>query len=282
MKILVIGETGQLGRALIATVPADAELITADRDDCDLYDPAAVHAFVSATSGDVTINAAAFTAVDEAEKNIEKARLINADAVRAMVDACSGKLVHVSTDFVFDGQSSRSYRPDDVRNPLSVYGRTKADGENHLREQDLLIRTAWVYGAGGANFVRSILRAIREKPELHVVTDQIGAPTWVDGLARTIWALIQEKATGTFHHSDAGVASWYDFAIAIQEEALAIGLIAKAIPIRPISSDAWPTAAVRPAFSLLDSSATRELLGDGYTHWRKSLRLMLQKELRLG
>ena len=282
MKILVIGETGQLGSALMATVPVGVELVTANREACDLSNPEAVRAFVSAVASDVTINAAAFTEVDRAEKDAEKARVINADAVAAMVDACSGTFVQVSTDFVFDGQGSRSYKPRDVRNPLSVYGRTKAEGEDHLRAHDLLVRTAWVYGASGNNFVRTILLAMRERQELNVVSDQIGAPTWVDGLARTIWALIRKKATGSFHHSDAGVASWYDFAIAIQEEALAIGLIEKAIPIKPIPSAAWATAAVRPAFSVLDSSATRELLGDEYTHWRTNLRLMLQKELRLG
>ncbi len=151
-----------------------------------------------------------------------------------LVDAHEGKIVHVSTDFVFDGSSSRAYRPDDARNPLSAYGRTKAEGEDRLRKSDILVRTAWVYTAGGANFVSTMLRLMAEKDELRIVTDQIGAPTWAPSLAETIWDLVAKQASGTFHHSDAGVASWYDFAVAIQEEALALGVLKRAIPIMPI------------------------------------------------
>ncbi len=220
--------------------------------------------------------------MDRAEENEGCARAINAGAVAALVAAHPGKLVHVSTDFVFDGHSSHAYRPDDPRNPLSAYGRTKAEGEDHLRESDILVRTAWVYTAGGANFVRTMLRLMAEKPVLGVVVDQIGAPTWAPGLAKTIWGLVEKEASGTFHHSDAGVASWYDFALAIQEEALAIGLLDKAIPITPIPTSAYPTPARRPHFSLLDCGRTRKLLGDDHTHWRVNLRKMLEEEKAIG
>ena len=282
MKVLITGANGQLGRSLIATAPTEADLHPVTRDDCDLADPSAIAALVEQVAPDLVINAAAYTAVDKAESDEDSARAINARAVAALVSAHRGKLVHVSTDFVFDGTASRAYRPDDNRNPISAYGRSKAEGEDHLRDSDLLVRTAWVYTAGGANFVRTMLRLMEEKPALNVVADQIGAPTWAPGLARTIWGLVAKDASGTFHHSDAGVASWYDFAVAIQEEALAVGMLEKAIPITPIPTSAYPTPATRPAFSLLDSSATRSLLGDGYTHWRTNLRRMLVEEQALG
>lgn len=282
MKVLITGAMGQLGRALIASAPAHVEIRAVDSADCDLSNAAAITALVREVSPDLVINAAAYTAVDKAEGEEGTAQAINAGAVAALVEAHAGKLVHISTDFVFDGASSRAYRPEDARNPLSVYGRTKAQGEDYLRDTDLLVRTAWVYTARGANFVRTMLKLMRERPSLAVVCDQIGTPTWAPGLARVIWGLVERDARGTFHHCDAGVASWYDFAVAIQEEALALGLLAKTIPVTPISTSAYPTPAKRPAFSLLDCSATRELLNDGYTHWRINLRAMLNEEAELG
>jgi len=282
MKVLITGANGQLGGALQRLAPAWAEINAIDVDDCDLTDVPMLRARLSVEAPDVILNAAAYTAVDKAEGDEELARAINADAVAAMVAAMAetgGKVVHVSTDFVFDGTSPRAYLPGDTRNPLSAYGRTKAAGEDHLRAEDLLVRTAWVYEAGGANFVRTMIRLMKEREELGVVADQIGAPTWASGLASTIWGLVEAKATGTFHHSDAGVASWYDFAVAIAEEAQARGLIPRVPVIRPITTADYPTPARRPAFSLLDCQATRSLLGEEPVHWRTNLRLMLQEEL---
>lgn len=271
-----------MGRALVASAPDKCEILQADRSVCDLADSAAIGKLLRDITPDVVINAAAYTAVDKAESEEAQARAINADAVAAIVAAHSGKLVHISTDYVFDGTSSRAYRPDDTRNPVSAYGRTKAAGEDHLRESDLLVRSAWIYAAGRANFVRTMLKVMAEREEVRVVADQIGGPTWAQGLATTIWKLIAREASGTFHHSDAGVASWYDFAVAIQEEALALGLLSREIPIVPITTDEYPTPARRPAFSLLDSSATRTLIGDRPVHWRANLRKMLAEEKAIG
>ncbi|MGB7409235.1 MAG: dTDP-4-dehydrorhamnose reductase [Pontixanthobacter sp.] len=282
MKVLLFGANGQVGRALKASVREDMDLVSIGRSQCDLSDPDAIYKTVTNTAADLIINAAAFTAVDRAETDRDEACAINSDAVGAMVSAGSGKLVHISTDFVFDGTQARPYRPRDKRNPLSVYGSTKAQGEDHLRDDDLLIRTSWVYAAGGRNFVRTMLGLIRERDELRVVADQIGAPTWAGGLAETIWALVAADACGVFHHSDAGVASWYDFAVAIREEALAAGLLSNAAAVNPIATEDWPTPATRPAFSLLDCSTTREFLQDGFTHWRTNLRNMLTEEKNLG
>lgn len=281
MKVLITGAGGQLGGALQRTAPAHAQITAIDVADVDLTDAAMLRAKLAEVAPDLILNAAAYTAVDKAESDEDLARAINADAVAVMAGT-NAKLVHVSTDFVFDGQSSRAYQPGDTRAPISAYGRTKAAGEDALRGTDILIRTAWVYEAGGANFVRTMIRLMNEREELGVVADQIGAPTWATGLARTIWGLVEKGASGTFHHSDAGVASWYDFAVAIAEEAHAIGLIARIPAIKPIATSDYPTPARRPAFSLLDCSATRATLGDAAVHWRHNLRLMLEEEAQLG
>lgn len=282
MKVLVLGAKGQVGSALLQTAPAGITVQAADRADCDLTDAQAVRAFIAEAAPDIIINAAAYTAVDAAEEDVAAAQAVNADAVEAIIAAHPGRLVHISTDYVFDGQSPKPYTPDALRNPLSAYGRSKAAGEAHLRENDLLIRTSWVYSAGHANFVTTMLRLMAERDEVRVVADQIGAPTWAPGLANTIWKLVDAGASGTFHHSDAGVASWYDFAFAIQEEARAIGLLEKSVPIIPISTSEYPTPATRPAFALLECSKTRELLEDGHTHWRMNLWHMLRAEKYRG
>ena len=285
MKVLITGAGGQLGGALQRLAPPYADLNAIDVDDVDLTDAGMLRARLSAEAPDVLINAAAYTAVDKAESDEVLARAINADAVAIMAQAMEGqggKLVHVSTDFVFDGKSSQPYKPGDTRAPISVYGRTKAEGEDHVRVNDILVRTAWVYEAGGANFVRTMIRLMKERDELSVVADQIGSPTWASGLARTIWALVEKDASGTFHHSDAGEASWYDFAVAIAEEAHALGLISKIPTINPITTAEYPTPAARPAYSLLDCSATRALLGDTPVPWRANLREMLKEEAALG
>jgi dTDP-4-dehydrorhamnose reductase len=285
MKVLITGAGGQLGGALQRLAPVGANVTAIDVADCDLTDAAMLRARLMAEAPELVLNAAAYTAVDKAESDEHTARAINAGAVAVMVDAMAatgGKVVHVSTDFVFDGTSPRAYAPGDTRNPLSAYGRTKAEGEDALRPTDLLVRTAWVYEAGGANFVRTMIRLMKERDELGVVADQIGSPTWATGLARAIWGLVEKGASGTFHHSDAGVASWYDFAVAIAEEAHGLGLLTRVPKIRPISTADYPTQARRPAFSLLDCRATRDALEDQPSHWRTNLRLMLNEEAKLG
>lgn len=285
MRVLITGANGQLGGALQRTAPGWADISAIDVDDCDLTDVPMLTARLVVEAPDLILNAAAYTAVDKAESDEDTARAINAGAVAAMVAAMAGtggKVVHVSTDYVFDGTASAPYAPDAQRNPQSAYGRTKAEGEDCLRAADLLVRTAWVYEAGGANFVRTMIRLMKERDELRVVADQTGAPTWATGLARTLWALVEKGASGTFHHCDDGVATWHDFAVAIAEEAHALGLIPRIPVIHPITTAEYPTPARRPAFSLLDCSATRALIGDAPVPWRENLRLMLKEEAKLG
>jgi dTDP-4-dehydrorhamnose reductase len=285
MRVLITGANGQLGGALQRMAPGWADINAIDVEDVDLTDAAMLTARLVVEAPDVIINAAAYTAVDRAESDEALARAINADAVAVMVEAMAGtggKVVHVSTDYVFDGTASDPYSPDAPHNPQSAYGRTKAEGEDKLRPEDLLVRTAWVYEAGGANFVRTMIRLMNERDELGVVADQVGSPTWATGLARTIWALAEKGASGTFHHADDGAISWHDFAVAIAEEAHALGLVKRIPVIRPITTADYPTPAKRPAFSLLDCRATRAALGEEPVHWRTNLRLMLKEEAQLG
>ena len=285
MKVLVTGAAGQVGKALIASAPERWDVEGLTRADCDLADEGALDTLLRAKRPDLVINAAAYTAVDIAESEPERARLVNADAVSAIAQALGhtgGRLVHVSTDFVFDGTGSAPYRPDAPRNPLSVYGATKAAGEDAAGPDAIVCRTSWVYAPGGSNFVRTMLHLMTERDELRVVDDQVGSPTSAAGLAATLWALADKGRPGIYHHRDAGVASWYDFAVAIAEEALAIGLIERAPTILPIATTDYPTPAMRPHFSVLDDRDTRLLLGDRPPHWRTALRTMLKEEKALA
>lgn len=286
MKAIVTGTGGQLGRALLTAGPAGWDVIGLDRARLDLADPQAIARVMDQERPDLVINAAAYTAVDRAEDDRAAAQAVNGDAVGVIAAALGrngGQLVQVSTDFVFDGRSSTPYPPDAARNPLSVYGATKASGEDQAGADAIICRTSWAYAAGGANFVRTMLRLMKERDRLNVVGDQIGAPTWARSLADTLWALADRGTPGEiYHHQDAGVASWYDFAVAIQEEALEAGLLDRAIEISPIASEDYPTPARRPAFSVLDMRSTAAVTGNRPTHWRENLRRMLKEESALG
>lgn len=280
MKVIVTGAGGQLGRALVAGAPADAAVVALDRAALDIGDAAAVQARIKAERPDIIINAAAYTAVDKAESEPDLACRINADGPRHLAAAAldaGARLAHISTDFVFDGAKSAPYHPDDPVNPLGVYGASKRAGEEAvlgLMPDALIVRTAWVYGAGGGNFVKTMLRLMRERGRVSVVADQFGTPTHAASLARAIWALAGAGAAGIHHFTDAGSASWYDFAVAIAEEAQALGLIAAAADVSPIATTDYPTPARRPAFGVLDKRATWAITGVP-RHWRAELRLML-------
>ncbi len=280
----MVGGGGQVGRAVMATIPAHHEATAKTRVELDIGDEAAVTALLAETGARWLINAAAYTAVDLAEDQPEQATAINDTAVGVLARAASQarcRLIHLSTDFVFDGASNRAYLPTDQPNPLSVYGATKWAGEGRaLGGTGIVLRTSWVYAAQGRNFVLTMLRLMRERPEVKVVCDQIGAPTFAPSLARAIWGFIDADALpGIYHWTDLGVASWYDFAVAIQEEALVRGLLTRAVPVVPIKSAAYPTRARRPAFSVLDTDSARAAVAVPASHWRSNLRMMMD-ELR--
>ncbi|HEY5288667.1 MAG TPA: dTDP-4-dehydrorhamnose reductase [Caulobacteraceae bacterium] len=281
MKVLVTGAGGQLAGAFLAAAPSGWTVIGLGRADLDIGDKDAVAAAVRAHTPDLVVNAAAYTAVDRAESEPDLAFRINRDGAGHLARAaeCAGaRLVHVSTDFVFDGRASRPYRPDDPTGPLSVYGASKLAGERAViaaAPDALIVRTAWVYGPAGSNFLSTMLRLMTSQTELSVVADQVGTPTSTRTLAGALWELIAADARGLFHYTDAGVASWYDFAVAIVEEALAAGVLQSAPLVKPISTADYPTAAQRPAFSVLDKTATFTLLGRPAPHWRAALRAVL-------
>lgn len=278
MKALIVGAKGQLGKGLSATAPAEAEIIGHDIDTLDITDPAAVSALVAEVKPDVVFNAAAYTAVDKAEGDEDAALAVNATAVGYLADAArsvGARFVHVSTDFVFDGLSGVPYAPDARPAPVSAYGRTKLAGEVAAGEDALIVRTAWVYAPNGGNFVRTMLRLMSERPEVRVVADQIGTPTYAPGLAAALWTLSSNGVTGLHHYTDAGACSWYDFAVAIQEEALTAGLLDTAVPVIPINGVEYPTPARRPHYSVLDKTSTFAALGGPTPHWRVNLRKMI-------
>jgi dTDP-4-dehydrorhamnose reductase len=280
MRVLVLGG-GQIAKAVAAGAPARHEVKMRSHIELDIVDENALASELLKFKADWIVNAAAYTAVDLAEDEPAKAIAVNDTAVASLARVASAKcskLLHLSTDFVFDGESKRAYLPSDRTNPLSIYGVSKLGGERHVIAggTGIVLRTSWVYAAEGKNFVLTMLRLMREKEQINVVCDQIGTPTWAASAAAAIWGLIDGEATpGIYHWTDLGVASWYDFAVAIQDEALTRGLLSRAIPILPIYSSEYPTKAQRPAFSVLDSAATRSLLRVPATHWRHNLRMML-------
>jgi len=283
MKILIAGANGQLGRELSDTVPADIEVKACTRIELDITDPEAIAYILHAYNPDVIINAAAYTAVDKAETEEELAFAINRDGVRNLVEGARGagaRLIHISTDFIFNGKSSEPYKIESLPDPMSVYGASKLAGEIIVRdtmpERHVILRTSWVYSVYGHNFVKTMLRLMQEGKDLSVVADQIGSPTWAKGLARCVWGIVEKNdISGTFHWSDAGVASWYDFAVAIYEEGRKLGMVGQNSVVTPVPSSAYPTPAQRPAFSLLDKTSTWNVLGMKAPHWRENLRQML-------
>ena len=322
MKVLITGKNGQLGSELQRSCPDNIEIQCFDSQTLDITDIAIVNEILIAFSPDIVINAAAYTAVDKAESDIEAAYSVNKTGASNLASACkaiNAKLIHISTDFVFDGAKTTPYVSTDVTNPLGVYGASKLAGEQAvsliLGEQAIIVRTAWVYSQFGNNFVKTMLRLMAEKDQLGIVYDQVGTPTWAAGLANMLWALVQKSSdkieetrdkiqvtsdkveeardkrqdssdkvgaesktlnqTTILNWTDAGVASWYDFAVAIQELAIEQGLLNKAIPISAIPASSYPTPAKRPAFSIIDKTEAEQLTGVKTLHWRTQLKSML-------
>ena len=282
-KVLVTGHPGQLSTALQKIAGEDTGWIFATRADLDITDRQAVRAALDDHSICTVVNTAAYTAVDAAEADAAAAGLVNGEAPGLIAEACretETRMVHVSTDFVFDGTACSPILPETPVSPISEYGRTKAAGENRVRDtlgsNALIVRTAWLYSTGTTNFVATMLRLMSNRDRINVVDDQLGTPTSSHTLGRAICDLIACDTTGTHHVTDSGVASWYDFAVAIHEIALEIGLLSKAVRIDPISTSEFPTAAARPSYSVLDKTSTDAALGRHAPHWRTTRRECLE------
>tara|TARA_R100001509_G_scaffold155542_1_gene118097 strand:- start:1215 stop:2096 length:882 start_codon:yes stop_codon:yes gene_type:complete len=281
-RIVLAGADGQLGRSLQAAVPEGVQLVALSRGQLDITDPGAVAACVRQHTPRWVINAAAYTAVDRAEEEVHLAMAVNAEGPGNLAAACAAagaRLIQVSTDFVFDGARSTPYPPGAPTAPLGAYGRSKLVGEQAVQAalpEAVILRTGWVYSRFGGNFVKTMLRLMAERDQLTVVDDQVGTPTWAQGLAQAIWSAIARAVPGgVYHWSDAGVCSWYDFAQAIAEEGHALGLLPRTLALRPIPASDYPTPARRPAFSVLDKRTTWAALELTPLHWREQLRRML-------
>jgi dTDP-4-dehydrorhamnose reductase len=288
-RILVTGATGQLGHAFQTRGRdyGDLKLTAANRHQLDVTDELQVNRYFDTHSFDVCINTAAYTAVDKAETDQAACRLANVDAVGFLAKACSKQgipLIHFSSDYVYHGLQNTPLRETDPTLPKGIYARTKLEGEllaQKLHPQTMIIRTSWVYAANGHNFMNTMLRLGREHSELKVVFDQVGTPTYAPDLAGAVLEMLQKVWTGAvpatalqgvYHYSNEGVASWYDFALAIFEYS---GINCKVIPIE--STD-YPTPAQRPPFSVLNKAKIKAAFGLEIPHWRSSLRKCMQGE----
>ncbi len=283
-KVLITGAGGQLGYELQRTAPKDVTVLAASRRQLDISNAESVNAYVEQHQPTVIINAAAYTAVDKAEEEKEQAAAINSAGVRNLAQVAADhkiKLLQVSTDFVFSGDAYSPISPDAACAPQGYYGQSKLDGELAIQEilgdEAYIVRTAWLYSAHGNNFVKTMLRLMSDRDELGVIADQIGTPTWAYGLAESLWQALEVDATGLHHWTDAGVASWYDFAQAIMEEGESLGLLEKQITLKPLTTADYPTPASRPAYSVLDKTQTWAALGVAGEHWRVALRKMMNE-----
>jgi dTDP-4-dehydrorhamnose reductase len=296
MNVLLTGGAGQLGQALIASAPEGIHLIATSRQGgagllpLDLADGQACRAAVRHHQPQWVLNGGAYTAVDRAESEPELALAVNGGAPRAFAEELletGGRLLQVSTDFVFNGQQGSPYRPEQSRDPLGSYGRSKAAGEEAVEQllassgQGLILRTSWVMGPVGKNFALTMLRLHREKAAIGVVVDQVGCPTSTQTLAAACWRAIAPSATPAalptvLHWSDAGAASWYDVAMAVGELGQELGLLRQPALVNPLTTAEYPLPAPRPSYSLLECSSSRRALGLEPTHWRQGLRQLLQ------
>ncbi|MEO0541106.1 MAG: dTDP-4-dehydrorhamnose reductase [Cyanobacteria bacterium P01_A01_bin.105] len=291
MHYLLLGANGQVGQTLQPQLNTLGTVTALGRQQLDLAEPETIRSCLLAMKPDVIINAAAYTAVDRAESEPALAHTVNGVAPTVMAEVAEqtgARLLHLSTDYVFDGQHHRPYDERHVTRPLSCYGQSKAQGERGIAQTGanaVVLRTAWVYGAQGhSNFVKTMLRVGAQRDELQVVVDQVSTPTWAVDIARTICQLVQKPAVfqpggEIFHFTNSGVASWYDFAMAIREMAMALGLPWCAHTIRPIPTEAYPLPAPRPAYSVLSNQKITRLLGQAAPHWQTSLSQMLTSRM---
>ena len=285
---MIVGYKGQLGTSLLKTSPSNIDITTLDLPEFDITDPVAVLKRVDSEKPDCIINASAYTAVDRAEDEQDIAKAVNAIGPKNLALAAKkngSRLIHVSTDYVFDGTGCTPYLPESPCRPLGVYGQTKHEGEMNVLEtvtDALIIRTSWLYSQYGNNFVLTMLRLMAARDLIKVVADQVGSPTWASTLAMAIWkAFEKEGLKGIYHWSDAGITSWYDFAVAIQEEAIQSGILNRTPYIQPITTAEFPTKTTRPAYSALGCWQTWKDFEIQPIHWRVALRQMLTEKLTI-
>ena len=297
MKVLLTGSSGQLGNALKIASPEGIQLLAPNKNQLDLMDVRGCFDYVNKFKPNFIINCAAYTNVDNAESFEKESFIINRDAPKAFAEACrnyDGQLIHISTDYVFDGDNNQPYLTEDKPNPLSIYGKSKAEGESEILKrlgktnQVVILRTSWLYSYFRNNFVLTMLRLHKEKEEIKVVSDQYGSPTSCTSLSSACWEIVdficRNKNTSNsikplLHFSNLGIASWYDLSVAVGEIALELGLLKKKAKVIPIYSKDYITKVKRPKFSVLDTSLIYSKMNLPFLNWRESLYLELQNLL---
>ncbi|MDO8426651.1 MAG: dTDP-4-dehydrorhamnose reductase [Deltaproteobacteria bacterium] len=292
MEILLTGATGQLGSDLKPLLIKEGCGVQAfSSSSLDITDREKVFNAIADNKPEVIINCAAYTKVDLAEKERERAFAVNRDGAKNLAEAAQktgSALIHISTDFVFDGKKSTPYMETDKTNPLSVYGESKLEGENEIvkiLKRRIIIRASWLYGVEGNNFVKTILKLAGERESLKIVFDQAGTPTWTYDLAGAVVKIVNDlkagkKEYGIYNYSNEGVASWYDFAEAIVDEAKGAGIKLNCGSIEPILTSEYPTPAKRPAYSVLDKRKIKAAFDIAIPHWRRSLKEMIKELCR--
>lgn len=284
MQVLVCGRHGQLARALAKQIPVGMEVQFCGAAELDIRDASAVTTMLDTTMPAWVINAAAYTAVDRAETDIEAAFALNACGPENLARVCALRgirLLHISTDFVFDGLANAPYHADAPTSPLNIYGHSKLAGERAVQQilpESLIIRCGWLYSAHGQNFVKTILRLMAEREVLNVVKDQQGVPTSADSLAALIWSCVQRgDLSGVQHWADGGSASWYEFALEIARQATERGMLARMPVLNAITSAQYPTAAKRPAYSVLNNECLAQHFAINPQPWPQALGMVLDE-----
>lgn len=277
----VVGARGMLGTEFLRLLEsAGVEYVGSDRE-VDILDPAALAAFAAGTGKPISwiVNCAAYTAVDKAEDEVELCRRLNVEGpanLAALAEGIGAAILHISTDYVFDGKADRPYREDDAMGPTGVYGRTKAEGELALRaacRRSVILRTAWLYGKDGPNFVYTMLRLMRQKDSIGVVVDQRGSPTWARDLAGAMLAILRssEPRFGIYHYTNDGETNWHEFALEIRRLGMEYGLLERECRVEALTTEEYPTKAKRPAYSVLAKDKIAADYGVGVPGWRESL-----------
>lgn len=272
MRVLVTGVNGQLGYDVINQLKKRGhEVVGVDIQDMDITESAQVRQVIHAANVDAVVHCAAYTAVDAAEENIEMCRKVNAVGTENIAIICKElniKMIYISTDYVFDGEGEEPWKPDDVKNPLNIYGKTKYEGElavqNHLNKY-YIVRISWVFGVNGKNFIRTMLNLGKSKKSLTVVDDQIGSPTYTYDLAILLSEMVEKEEYGIYHATNEGYCSWYDFAVEIFKQA---GL---SVDVQPVDSNMFPVKAKRPKNSRLDKQKLDEHGFDRLPHWQDAV-----------
>jgi dTDP-4-dehydrorhamnose reductase len=285
VRVLVTGARGHVGRALARTQPAGVQAYMLGREELDITERAQVERTVARLRPDIIINAAAYTAVDRAEQEEDAARAANELGPRYLALAAAesrARLLHISTNFVFDGAGQEPYRPGDEPSPLNAYGRTKWAGEQAvlatLPGRSVVLRTAWIYAPFGRNLLLALLDVFRERGRAEVVADQVAAPTSADSVAEALWHCVAKPQLQGIHHwCDDGIVSRFEFACEIAAQALEHGVISKPATVLPIATAAYPAPARRPLFSALDTRDTQQALGLRPRHWRSNLRQVMSE-----